>query len=117
MNDFFKITNVARHTLFKCFPKCWEKDIITITSQENWDTLTLDRSKWRNTIIKGGEHFESTRQEHQMQKMGKRKERQAARVNNLVPTIPPGNTCSHCGKISGLQIGLISHLRTHGKTF
>ena len=69
--------------------------------------LAQDRDKWREVVKRGAKIFETRRNSATELR---RKLKKDTAISATAATIP----CSHCPKLFRAQIGLISHLHTHG---
>lgn len=78
----------------------------------NWETRTVDRLTWRNTIHQGVADFEDQRRRSAVERRLGRKQREALRRNNNLPADASTYICHHCGRTCNARIGLISHLKT-----
>lgn len=82
-------------------------------STEDWETHSLDRLTWRNTIHNGVADFEDQRCRSAVERRMRRKQREALRGNENLRAGASTYVCHHCGRTCNARIGLISHMKTH----
>jgi exonuclease III len=80
---------------------------------DSWETLALDRSKWRTEIRNGTKQFESDRHSALAIKRQRRKQAQSQLAAESVNPSSGSFVCSQCGLICKSRIGLHSHSRRH----
>ena len=76
---------------------------------DDWETVALDRPTWRSAVTKGAANYEAHRIQTAQRKRSIRKEMEKNK-NQPDPSLP----CPHCTRRFRAQIGLTSHLWTHG---
>ena len=100
--------NVGRPKLrFKDHIKqAMKKFNMTPASLEN---VAADRSRWRQAVHKGADHFEGERNRARIEQSRRRHARPIAATNDADPDL----VCPECGRVCGSRLGLLSHRRAH----
>ena len=78
-----------------------------------WEALAQNRPAWREAVTKGAKKYEQQRLHAAKTKRAARKAR--ADCNPTPPAAAASWPCPHCKRDFRARIGLISHLRTHGR--
>ncbi len=76
----------------------------------NWEHIALDRCSWKKSVQDGAANHEielhrATKIKRQLRKEKDKKAQPLSTITSL--------SCPYCTKISGLRIGLYSHLKSH----